>query len=187
MRQRLGLPAWQPGNGQEDRRIDYGRVYTPEPRWTEDDIKRINAARSIWREAEDPRGTLADIYLKQHRKIHLADEIANSVLRFTASCPWRDEDTTIKVPALIAVFRQIGNNAITAVQRIRLDGDGRKIDRRMLGVVNGAAIKLAMPDNGTLAIGEGVETCLAAMQLDSGQHGRWEAAAASLTFRLSIT
>lgn len=89
------------------------------------------------------------------------------MLRFHSSCPWRDEDAgkIIEVPALIAAFRSIDNNAITAVQRVRLAADGAKLGRRMLGVVHRAAVMLAAPDNGTLAIGEGVETAMAAMQL----------------------
>jgi putative DNA primase/helicase len=137
------------------------------PAWTEDEIKRINAARYIWREGKDPRGTLAAIYLKQHRRLDLDDVLAGTVLRFNSSCPWHDEDIgqTIKVPALIAAFRSIDDNTIIGVQRVRLNADGSKHSRRMLGVVHGAAIKLGTPDDGNLAIGEGVETCLAAMQL----------------------
>jgi Toprim domain-containing protein len=70
---------------------------------------------------------------------------------------------------LIAAFRSIDDDIITGIHRIRLDRPERwpKTERRMLGVVHRAAIKLGTPV-GRLAIGEGVETCLAAVQLGLG-------------------
>jgi putative DNA primase/helicase len=176
VREKLGLPAWQPGDDQ-DRRVPASKIERFDraavnaevsPReWTKDDIRRINWARDIWREGRDPNNTIAEIYLKQHRKLELNDGLAGNVLRFHPAVPWRCEDTgqTIKVPALIAAFRSIDDNAVTGIQRVRLNADGSKYGRRMLGIVERAAVKLAMPDNGTLVIGEGVETCLAAIQL----------------------
>jgi putative DNA primase/helicase len=167
--QKLGLPQWQPGNGQDRPRVAVNAEADKE-RWTADEARRINAARTAWRDGIDPRGTLADIYLEQHRRLELPGTLAGAVLRFHPGVPWRCEDTgnTIRVPALLAAFRQIDDNTITAVQRTRLDSDGRKVDRRMLGVVHNAAIKLAMPDNGELAVGEGIETVMAATQLGFG-------------------
>ena len=82
-------------------------------------------------------------------------------------CPWRNEDTekTERIPALLAAFRPIDSDDIVAVHRIRLDQPQRwpKADRRMLGVVHRAAVKLD-PLATTLIIGEGVETCMAARQ-----------------------
>jgi Toprim domain-containing protein len=69
------------------------------------------------------------------------------------------------VPALIAAFRSIDNNAGTAVHRIALASDGRKIGRRMLGLVVRAAVKLDAQLGDTLHIGEGIETCMAARML----------------------
>jgi putative DNA primase/helicase len=88
------------------------------------------------------------------------------VLRFHPRCPWRDENTgkTERVPALIAAFRSIDNNAVTGIQRIRLNLDGSKNNRRMLGIVHRAAIKLDSA-NERVCIGEGIETCLAGRQL----------------------
>jgi hypothetical protein len=91
------------------------------------------------------------------------------VLRFHRGCPWRDENTgrTIYVPAIIAAFRSIDSDDITGVHRIRLDQPNQwpRTDRRMLGIVGRAAVKLSPISGGTLAVGEGVETCIAAQQL----------------------
>ena len=177
VRQRLGLPAWQPGDGQ-DRRVhptqrrafDEAAVNREAERRerTEDDNLRITRARAIWDEATDPRGTPAEQYL-QSRALKLADDIAGSVLRFHARCPWRNEDAgqTVRIPALIAAFRSIDDDAITGIHRIRLDQSTRwpKTERRMLGIVHRAAVKLAPVRGDMLLIAEGIETAMAARQL----------------------
>jgi hypothetical protein len=175
VRQRLGLPAWQPGDEQRrtipTQHIDKWDLASVEVEasarpWTEDEIARIANARRLWNEAKGPRGTLAEKYLREVRMLDLPNRLAGTVLRFHPQCPWRNEDTgaTDRVPALIAAFRSIDDDSITAVHRIALNNDGTKKGRRMLGTVHRAAIKLG-PVGETLAIGEGVETCLAAQQL----------------------
>jgi hypothetical protein len=175
VRQRLGLPEWQPGD-EQDRQVNMSqqtrfdqtateREATKRPR-SEDDCLRIKRAAAIWNAASDPRGTLAETYLNVHRKLDLDDNLAGGVLRFHPSCPWRNESTgkTDRVPALIAAFRSIDDGTITAIHRIALNPDGSKIDRRMLGVVHRAAVMLD-PIGRELSIGEGIETCMAARQL----------------------
>jgi hypothetical protein len=71
------------------------------------------------------------------------------------------------LPALIAVFRSLDDNIVTAVHRIRLDQPERwpTAKRMMLGPVGRAAVKLDRDVGDALVIGEGVETCMAAHQL----------------------
>jgi putative DNA primase/helicase len=174
VRTRLGLPPWQPGDGQ-DRRVEPSRVRTFDratvdreaeyrPR-SEDDLTRIAMATRLWDDAQEPRGTAAELYLNS-RALELTAELAGPVLRFHPRCPWRNEDTgrTERIPALLAAFRSIDDDAITGIHRIALNNDGTKIGRRMLGVVHRAAVKLD-PLGPEIAIGEGVETCMAARQL----------------------
>jgi hypothetical protein len=136
---------------------------------SEDDHLRVKRAVAIWNAGSDPRGTLAETYLNLHRKLRLDDDLASGVLRFHPACPWRDENTgkTERVPALIAAFRSIDDGTVTAIQRVALDTAGAKIGRRMLGVVHRAAVMLD-PIGPKLAVGEGVETCMAARQLGVG-------------------
>src|SRR5262245_15255017 len=175
VRERLGLPEWGPGD-EQDRRVEplrraqfdrtaMDREATKRPR-SEADQVRIKRAVAIWNEGRNPRGTLAETYLNLHRKLRLDDDLASGVLRFHPACPWRDENTgkTERVPALIAPFRSIDDGTVTAIQRVALDTDGAKIGRRMLGVVHRAAVMLD-PIGAELAIGEGVETAMAARQL----------------------
>ena len=171
VRQRLGLPAWQPGDGR-DRSMapsrlavfNRGAVDAGSERRarTQEDLARIARAVAIWNEAVDPRGTRAEQYLAS-RALALDEDVDDDVLRFHEACPWREENTggTIFVPALLAAFRSIDDDKITAIQRVALTPEGRKLGRRMLGVVHRAAVKLD-PVGDTLHVGEGVETCLAA-------------------------
>jgi putative DNA primase/helicase len=99
----------------------------------------------LWEEGVDPRGTLAERYLNEQRRLDLPDDIAGRVVRFHGACPWGSERR----------------------HRTALTNRGEKIDRIMLGPVAGAAIKI---DDNTdveqgLTIGEGFETCLAARGL----------------------
>jgi putative DNA primase/helicase len=178
VRERLGLPAWRPGDEQcRDIPQQYlakwdaalVRAAADAPTFTEDEIARIENASRLWDEGKDPRGTLAEKYLRDARKLDLPDNLAGTVLRFHARCPWRNENTgaTDRVPALIVPFRSIDDNAITGIHRIALNSDGSKLGRRMLGVARLAAIKFDLA-GGMLSIGEGVETCMAARQLGLG-------------------
>jgi len=174
VRQRLGLPPWQPGDGR-NRRVPISRIKAfhrdavernlgPRPR-SEDDLIRIKRANAIWAEGTNPRGTIAEKYLNS-RRLFLTDQLAGIVLRYHPRCPWRNENTgeTERLPALIAAFRSVDDDEITAIHRIALNPDGTKRERRMLGIVHRAAVKLE-PASSTLCIGEGVETCLAALEL----------------------
>jgi putative DNA primase/helicase len=174
VRSRLGLPPWEPGD-EQDRRVsnvrewDYRAVdHESKERqpYSDDELSRIRRANELWNEARNPRGTLAETYL-QLRRLKLDDAVAGRVLRFHPRCPWRNENTgqTDRVPALIAAFRSVDDDQLVAIHRIALAPDGHKIGRRMLGPVRRAAIKLDDNVGDDLAIGEGVETCLAARLL----------------------
>lgn len=174
VRAALGLPSWEPGDGQ-NRTIPPSRISqwdmaavdqeAEDRRRTEDDLIRIRRAQELWNEAGEPRRTLAETYLNS-RCLDLVDDLAGGVLRFHPRCPWRDENTgrTVSLPAMIAAFRSIDDDTITAVHRIALNPDGSKIGRRMLGVVHRAAVKLD-PAGADLFIGEGIETGIAARQM----------------------
>ena len=141
-----------------------------------DEVK-IERAIKIWQKALDPRGTLVEAYLREHRHgLELPDEVAVEVIRLHRRCPWKNsENGQVEFrPAMVAAMRSITTNEITAIHRTllnadgspALNGEGKKM-RRMLGVTAGAAIKLDADEDVTqgLILGEGVETVLAARQL----------------------
>lgn len=127
-----------------------------------DEKTRQRNALRIWERAEHPAGTLAEVYLAS-RALILTDDVAGEVLRFAPACPW-DRGT---VPAMVALFRDIATDEPRAIHRVALTRDGKKVGRKMLGLAGGCAIKLDADETVTmgLAIGEGIETGLAARQL----------------------
>jgi hypothetical protein len=176
VRQRLGLPDWKPGDGQRRTidpnhidKWDFGTIdmEAEDKRRTEEDLERISRAQNLWSEASDPHGTIAEQYLAS-RALHLHDDLAGTVLRFHPRTPWRNEDTgnTDRIPCLIAAFHSIDDDIVTAIHRIRLDTPARwpKTQRKMLGLVHRAAVKLA-PATDELLIAEGVESAMAAREL----------------------
>jgi hypothetical protein len=109
----------------------------------------------------DPRTTLAEVYLRG-RALELGDGLAGEVLRWHPGAG-----------AMLALFRvivtdaQAMTDAPQVVSRTLLDRDGPKIERKFLGPVGGAAIKLDADGTvqGGLHICEGIETGMAARQL----------------------
>jgi hypothetical protein len=196
VRERLGLPQWQPGDGR-DRRVDPSRLKAFEraaveaeserrPR-TQEDLARIARALTIWNEAVDPRGTPAEQYLAS-RALALGDDLAENVLRYHPAVPWRDEGTglTFGVPALVAAFRSVDDGSITGVHRIRVDQPQRwpKTERRMLGSVQRAAVMLDQAGD-MLHVGEGIETMIAARQL--GLAPAWALGSAGMVAHFPVT
>jgi putative DNA primase/helicase len=168
--QRLGLPRWAPKKVYRKRSRYVPRdvsIVAEQETLTEHDLRRIERAWALWEKASDPRDTIAEVYLRS-RGLTLTDELSGHVLRFLRGCPFginEDVGNTVYVPALIAAFRNIDTDEVTAIHRIGLTLDGQKIGRMMLGIVDRAAIKLAPITDGYVAIGEGVETAIAAQQL----------------------
>ncbi len=144
---RLGLDR-----GRASRRATEARRRASEPRLAEGD--QITGALSLWHVGMDPRGALAEVYLRG-RGLDIGDDLAGDVLR------WHRRSR-----AMVALFRNIYSDEPQAVSRTFLDCAGTKIERKFLGPVGGAAVKLD-PDENVLTglhVGEGVETCLAARQ-----------------------
>jgi putative DNA primase/helicase len=64
---------------------------------------------------------------------------------------------------MVCLLRDIKTNEPCGIHRTFFDRyTGKKIDRKMLGIAKGAAIKLDAEPSSALTIGEGVETVLAA-------------------------
>jgi putative DNA primase/helicase len=149
---RLGLQrvSWK-----RDRPRPPLRVIRPSVPPSEQNDDRLRSAVDLWRSSVDPRGSLVERYLNT-RRLDLDDDVAGKVLRWNP-----------KIQAMVSLFRNIETDKPQAVSRTYLDGSGNKIERRFLGPVSGAAIKLDPNENvlSGLHIGEGVETCLAARQI----------------------
>jgi putative DNA primase/helicase len=146
------------------------RAPTSKPGPSQDDWKR--RALDLWAEAAPIAGTIAERYLRAPkveggRAIDLSSDllpldVSPRVIRFHRDCPFGEG---ARHPCLIALYRDVVTDAPTAIMRTALTPDGRKLDRKALGNVGGAAIKLSDDADVTMAltIGEGLETTLAGM------------------------
>jgi hypothetical protein len=138
---------------------DETRPIRPAPKAAapQDDAANTARALAIWEEGSPIDGTVAEEYLKR-RHLELPDD--DHALRFYSPCPFADT----AYPALIALFRDIVTNEPKAIHRIALAPGGTLIAKRMLGRVGGCAIKIDADENVEhgLAVGEGIETMLAA-------------------------
>ncbi len=158
VRQKLGLPGddWKRENA--PRRPSEGRRQASRPPAQDDDRSaKIAAAVALWRSGDNPRGTVVETYLRS-RGLELDDHIADEVLGWHPG-----------VGAMVALFRNIETNNPQAVSRTFLDAEGRRLERRFLGPVGGAAVMLDAFDEVAhgLHIGEGVETCMTAQQREN--------------------
>ncbi|WP_245323987.1 DUF7146 domain-containing protein [Bradyrhizobium shewense] len=139
------------------------RIPGPVHRKEADDAVRIRRALQIWDGVSPLRGSLAERYLA-HRGIIVPDE-ALDVIGFHPSCPFRG--TT--APALVALIQDITTGEPVGVHRRQLTPDATAAGPPMsLGPKGGGVIRLSPAISAALAIGEGVETCLAGMMLGSG-------------------
>ncbi len=121
---------------------------------------RIAAARRLWTAAQSAQSGPVALYLAG-RGVIIPPPPS---LRWVPRC-WHARARRC-LPAMVARVDGIEGRLI-GVHRTWLDrdeaGQWHRRDRASLGPIGGGAVRLAEPDK-TLLIGEGIETCLAAMQ-----------------------
>jgi putative DNA primase/helicase len=126
-----------------------------------DDAKRTEAALAIWQSATPADGTSVETYLAL-RGLHVPPP---TTLRFHAGL--RHPSGGIW-PAMVALITRGTDDTPLAVHRTFLGRDGAgkaPVDpqKMMLGPCRGGAVRLT-PVADVLMVGEGIETCFAAMQ-----------------------
>ena len=139
-----------------------------------DDAKRTQRALAIWQSSRPSPETPVETYLSS-RGLHLPPSDAlrfHPAMKHPAGGFW---------PAMVALVTKGLDGEPVAVHRTFLarDGGGKApVDpqKMMLGPCRGGAVRLADPGE-VLMVGEGIETCLAAMQASS--HPAWAALSTS--------
>jgi putative DNA primase/helicase len=162
VRERLGLGRWESGKGRrlQLRVVDSG----PDPAQEE----RKQWALKIWSQSSDPTGTIVERYLCEHRGLELSADIAGGVVRYHRGLKYAESGYDRYLPGMVCLLRDIVTDEPCGIHRTFLDLEtGQKIDRRMLGIAKGAAIKLDAIST-KLTIGEGVETVLTARIMGLG-------------------
>jgi putative DNA primase/helicase len=138
-----------------------------------DDVKRRNAL-DIWQASMPADGTPVRTYLAS-RGLHTPTPAR---LRFHATLTHPSGSTW---PTMVALVTRGVDDTALGIHRTYLarDGSGKapvEPQRMMLGPCRGGAVRLGMPDD-VLMVGEGLETCLAAMQATG--HPAWAALSTS--------
>src|SRR6185437_3636151 len=110
VRERLGLPSWRPCRPNEKRSPAPARRSAP----ARDEGKSENRAIAlwIWQESQNPRGTIAEAYLKS-RALQLTDDIAGDVVRFHPRV-WH-KTSQMPLAAMVALFRDIRSSEPKAI------------------------------------------------------------------------
>jgi putative DNA primase/helicase len=139
-----------------------------------DNTKRTETALAIWSSARPAGGTLVETYLLS-RGLHLSPPPR---LRFHVGLKHPSGGIW---PAIVALVTRGSDDMPTAIHRtfLALDGCGKAPvvpQKMMFGPCHSGAVRLATPSN-MLMLGEGVETCLAAMQATG--HPAWAALSTS--------
>ena len=148
-----------------------------------DDAAKFGFAMALWRAAHDTAGTEVETYLRS-RKITLAPLPRR--LRRVDRLEHRPSRTNW--PAMVALVTRGADDAPLAVHRTWLAPGGRgkapvAPNKMGLGHWLGGAVKLARPAAHIL-VGEGIETCLAAMQATG--IGAWAALSTSGLMNLEL-
>lgn len=128
-----------------------------EERKRERAAQNAGIALRIWDEAIPLPGTSAEKYLHA-RAIHDLPPNVDDVLRFHPRCRF---GLSI-APCMIALLRDVHTNARTAIHRTWVRSNGEALGRMTLGPVARSAVKLWPLAGDRLAVGEGIETVLAA-------------------------
>jgi len=126
-----------------------------------EDARRTKVALDIWHASRPVSGALAEVYLRS-RDLTLQ---MPPTLRFHAGLKHPSGGIW---PAMVALVTRGSDDTPLAIHRTFLarDGGGKasaEPAKMMLGPCRGGAVRLADPGDG-LMVGEGIETCLAAMQ-----------------------
>ena len=138
-----------------------------------DDARRTQAALRMWRATVPADGTLVETYLcSRGIVIPVPTTLRHAAIKHLRGQLW---------PAMVALVTRGGDGAPLAIHRTFLarDGDGKALvdpQKMMLGPCRGGAVRLAAVGD-VLMVGEGIETCLAAMQATG--HPAWAALSTS--------
>ena len=165
--------AWETAGRQEGRfprKVRRRLPNEPDP----DALKRTEAALAVWQASQPPEGTPVETYLRS-RGLLLSLPPAcrfHATLKHPSGGVW---------PALVVLVTRGTDAEPIAIHRTFLARDGvgkAPVDpaKMMLGPCRGGVVRLAEPGE-VLMVGEGIETCLTAMQATG--HAAWAALSTS--------
>jgi hypothetical protein len=146
----------------------------PRPETDSDSMRRMEVALAIWRGAQSAEGKPVETYF-QSRKLTIPAPVS---IRFHAGLKHPSGGIW---PAMVALVTHGADGKPIGIHRTFLarDGNGKAPvapAKMMLGPCRGGAVRLEVSGD-ALMVGEGIETCLAAMQASG--HPAWAALSTS--------
>jgi hypothetical protein len=140
-------------------------------------------ALRLWDEAGPITTTTGAVYLKA-RGIELPPN-ADAVMRWHSRCPFGKKG---KVGCIVSLFRDAITDEPTGIHRTYVySATSGKAERMALGTIARSAIKLWPLDNSDrLAVGEGIETVLAAVKLGEARPPAWAVTVANNFTKLPV-
>jgi hypothetical protein len=160
-----------------------------ERRLTAEQRKRKRAetralALKLWDESEPiTSDCLAGVYLKA-RRVELPPD-PDAVLRFHWRCPFGKGQ---RLPCMIGLLRSVSTDEPTGIHRTHIySARHGEAERMALGELSGSAVKLwSLGGSDALAVGEGIETTLSAVQLGEAKPPAWAMTVANNLARLPV-
>jgi putative DNA primase/helicase len=144
----------------------------PHVRSEEERVAAEERALKLWHESLPIAGTVVEAYLRG-RAIAIQLPDPDAVLRWHPRCPFGRGRW---LGAMVALLRDVASDhRPCGIHRTPIDLNGKKMGQAMtMGTFSRTAIKLwPAPVNGRLAIGEGIETVMSAVQLDPKLAPAW--------------
>jgi hypothetical protein len=125
----------------------------------DDIVDRIGWARSLWRATVPAKGTPAERYLVETRRLELPD---SATIRFHPRLKFSRIGAFL--PAMVCAMVDIRTDEFTGIHRTFLTADAKKAGVLTLGRKLGSAIKIDADDivHEGLAVAEGIESAIAA-------------------------
>ncbi len=144
----------------------------------------IAFALKLWEESEPiTTNWLVAVYLEA-RRLELPPN-PDAVLRFHWQCPFGEKG---KLPCMVALLRDAVTDKPTGIHRTHfISANHGEAERMVLGTLSGSAVKLwPLGSSDTLAVGEGIENVLSAIQLGQGDPPAWAATVAGNLPKLPV-
>lgn len=134
VRERVGLPPWRPRNSNQACAPKHASLRQLVAS-ANDEVNRTERALALWQEGLQVVGTIAEEYFRRRGLFITAEVIAADALRFHPACPFHLEDgTTVRLPTMLGLMRDIVTDEAKAIHRTALRPDGTgKADLSGLG------------------------------------------------------
>jgi putative DNA primase/helicase len=147
-----------------------------------DSEETLELAIKLFSEADRLGGSIGEVYLKARGLDPPPD--CDTVMRWHPRCPFGSQ----REQCLVSLMRSALTDEVTALHRTHVISAASGLaERKVLGRLSGSAVKLwPLGKSHKLAVGEGIETVLAAVKLRIAEPPAWATTVANNLTRLPV-